>query len=64
MTEREILKRLRVAIDRAGNQAAFASQCGVSPQFVSQVLHGRVPVSGRILRALGLTREVLIKERP
>ena len=60
----DVLARLRAAVAAAGSQAAFADRVGCRAQFISQMMRGAAPVSDRILLALGLTKEVHIKERP
>jgi transcriptional regulator with XRE-family HTH domain len=55
-------RRLRAACDRAGSQAAFARQAGVSAELVRLVLIGERKPSDRILDALELER-VVTEER-
>ena len=58
LTEAEVLDLIRIAVARAGSQAAFAHQCGVPQQFISDVLHQRRRPSDAILNVLGLRRLV------
>ena len=50
--------RLRIAVQEAGSQKAFAEKHGLSPQYVNDVFTGRRDPSGKILTALGLVRVV------
>jgi len=55
LTEAEV-RELLVAVCRvAGSQVVWAGKHGLSPQYVSDVLHGKHPGS-RMLSALGLER--------
>ncbi|NBO66546.1 MAG: transcriptional regulator [Acidobacteria bacterium] len=47
---------LRRACREAGNQSAWAMQHGLTPQYVSDVLNVRRPITDNILHALGLKR--------
>lgn len=49
---------LRAACARAGSQAAFARQAGVSAQLISDVLGAKREANDRILSQLGLRRVV------
>lgn len=53
-----VVSELRAAIKSAGSQTKFAARCGVSPQFVCDVLNGRRIPSGRLLAAIGMRRVV------
>lgn len=54
----EVYRRLQAACAAAGSQQAFALQHGISPAYVSDVLHARRDPGDSILRALGLRRVV------
>jgi DNA-binding transcriptional regulator YdaS (Cro superfamily) len=54
----EAYAALRRAIDRAGSQAAYAREAGITPQFLCDVLQGRRELPAAVLRNLGLTRVV------
>ncbi len=47
---------LRVACERAGSQAAWAREVGLSPQYVTDVLVGRRRPTDHVLSLLGLRR--------
>lgn len=49
---------LRRECAKAGGQAAWARTAGVSPAYVSDVLHGRQEPGDGILRPLGLEKVV------
>lgn len=54
----DVLRCLRVACRDAGGQQAWASRHGLSPAYVSDVLHARRDPGPLILTALGLQRIV------
>lgn len=55
---------LKDAVQKAGSQKAFASNVGVSPQYVNDLMRGRRAFEGeRILIALGLERTVTFNHR-
>lgn len=45
-------------IEIAGSQAVFADSNGMSRQYLTDVLHGRRDLSGKVLEAIGLRRVV------
>ena len=47
---------LKAAIDREGTLIAFSERYGVNKTYVSHVLHGRLPIAGAIIKALGLRK--------
>jgi hypothetical protein len=47
---------LKAAIEREGTLIAFSERNGVNKTFVSHVLHGRLPIAGAIIKALGLRK--------
>jgi predicted transcriptional regulator len=47
---------LAVAIEREGNQAAFARRHGIDRANLYRVLKGSKPVSGTVLRIIGLRK--------
>jgi transcriptional regulator with XRE-family HTH domain len=59
----DTMRRLERAIRLAGSQRKFAKRVGVSAAFINSVLHGHAKPSVKILRELGLVREVTIKEQ-
>lgn len=59
MTEYEVKKRLRAAIDAAGGQRRFAEAHGFSAAYVNDVLRGKRDLADRILAAIGVRRIVV-----
>jgi DNA-binding transcriptional regulator YdaS (Cro superfamily) len=60
---KQVIKLLQAAAKEAGGQGAYAKQIGVSPQFLSDVLHGRRGISKAILDALELEIDYVWKKR-
>lgn len=58
LTEQDVMDLLRVAIDVAGSQAAFARQHGISLQYINDVMRGRREIGQKILAVLGIERVV------
>jgi hypothetical protein len=58
LTEIEMRENLRVAIDAAGSQKAFAAECCVTPQLISMCLGGSKAITGRVAKRLGYRRAV------
>jgi hypothetical protein len=58
MEIRDVLQKLLDETVASGGQSAWAKQYGLSPQYVSDVLHGRRDPGAGILIALGLKRIV------
>jgi len=58
--------RIRIAINKAGTQKAWAEEIGVSPQFLNDVLHGKRQPSDRMLKPLGIIRQTTysVEEEP
>ncbi len=54
MTERDVIERLRVAVQEAGSLRAFASQHGFTASYIHDVLNDRRGVSERIAAAVGV----------
>jgi len=52
----EVARRIRVAIQQAGSQRAWAERVGVSPVFICNVLQGKRAPGPKVLAALGLRR--------
>lgn len=44
------------------SKAALAKDIGVSRQYIQQIVNGEKPASQKVLRFLGLSREVTIKQ--
>ena len=62
-SEREAVDRLREAVEAEGTAKAWADSCGLSRQYVSDVLARRRAPGPRLLSALGLVRETRIVAR-
>ena len=55
----DLAARLAQSVRASGNQRAFAQSCGISEQYLSDMLHGRREVGEPVLRALGYRRVTL-----
>lgn len=61
LTHDELIAKLREAA--AGNAAAWAKRCGISPSYVSDVLAGRRPPGDKVLSALNVDRIIKYREK-
>ncbi len=52
----EVISLLRAAVEREGNQGAFAGRHGLERTSVNQILNRKKPVSGAVVKALGLRK--------
>jgi hypothetical protein len=52
----EVVQLLRAAIEQEGNQMVFAKRYGIGRTYLNQMANGKRPVSGAILKALGLRK--------
>ena len=52
----EVLILLRAAVEREGNQVAFARHHGLQRASLNMILNGKRPVSEKVIKALGLRR--------
>jgi hypothetical protein len=52
--DREIVQLLRAAIEREGNQVAFAKRYGLNRVHLNMILNGKRPISAKVIRTLGL----------
>lgn len=59
----DVQREIREACARAGSQAAWAAQIGVSPQHLCDVMNARRDPGPAILGALGLIRRVTYERR-
>lgn len=59
--EARVLNMVRIGIQVAGSQKAYAKRVGLSESYLSDVLNGRRDISPRILKHLGLERVVYYK---
>lgn len=58
MTEEQVVLRLRVFVNRAGGQRAWAKANGFSAAYVNDVLLKRRPPAKNICKAIGVERSV------
>jgi hypothetical protein len=54
--DKDVLQMLREAVEREGNQIAFARRHGIDRSFLNQVLRGRRQISDAVLKTLGLRK--------
>jgi hypothetical protein len=59
----DVIELLRAAIEREGNQGAFARRHKIGRSYVNQILNRKKPVNTAILKALGLRRVYASVER-
>jgi DNA-binding transcriptional regulator YdaS (Cro superfamily) len=52
----DVRQMLREAVEREGNQIAFAKRHGIDRSFLNQVLRGRRQISDAVLKTLGLRK--------
>lgn len=53
----DVVGKLRAACADAGGQKAWALSCGVSAQYITDILYGRRMPGDSVLRGLGLQRD-------
>lgn len=56
VSEQDVIRHLRAAIEESGSQSRFAAKHGFSKQYVSLVLSGDRTPSERLLAVLGIRR--------
>jgi len=61
LDEDDVIRLLRVAIERDGSQSAWARRCSIERASVNAMLSGRIPVSRTVADALGLRRVYTVK---
>jgi len=54
LTKRDVVRRLRAAIESADSLNAFARKHGISPAYVSKVARGEQTPGPKIAKELGL----------
>jgi hypothetical protein len=59
--EHEVVRLVRLAVERAGGQSAFAKRHGVDRVFINMILNGKRNVSGSVAKALRL-RKLFVAE--
>jgi DNA-binding phage protein len=52
----EVVHLLRAAVEREGNQGAFARRYGIERTGLNQILNGKRPVTSAVLNALGFRK--------
>jgi predicted transcriptional regulator len=62
MTRSEVYTLIRTAITNAGSQKAFAQQAGVSPQYICDIVNGRLDPADKILKAVGVRKKIVYEE--
>ena len=56
LNDDEIIQLLRAAVEREGNQIAFARRHGIDRASLNMMLNGKRPVSPALMNALGLRK--------
>ena len=56
LNDEDVIQLLRAVIEREGDQAAFARRHGMDRTYVNQVLNKKKPISGTVIKALGLRK--------
>ena len=59
--EEDVIRLLRVAIEKDGSQSAWARRCRIERPSVNAMLSGRIPVSKTVANAIGLRRTYTAK---
>jgi hypothetical protein len=59
--EEDIVRLLRVEVERDGSQAAFARRRNVERMYVNAILCGKRPVTKTVANAIGLRRTYTTK---
>lgn len=60
MTEAEARRLLDTAIKAYGTRAAFAKKVKLSPGYVSDVMNGRRNIPDKLLKVVGLKRDIVV----
>jgi len=58
----EVVQLLRAAIEREGNQVAFARHHGLDRVYLNMVLHGKRAIGEKVIKALGLRKVYITTE--
>jgi hypothetical protein len=61
LNDDDVVHLLRAAVEREGGQTAFANGHGMNRAMINSILNGKRPVSGHLVKALGL-RKVYVAE--
>src|SRR5215813_721081 len=62
LDQKDVVRLLRLEVNRAGSQKKWAKKNGVTPSLISMVLSGDRPLKNKIISALKL-RRVVVYER-
>lgn len=62
-TEVDIRAELPSLFKTAGSQSAYARSIGISPQYMSRVVHGKKPLTPAMLDALGYEKITLYRRK-
>ena len=62
LDQKDVVRLLRLEVNRAGSQKKWAKKNGVTPSLISMVLSGDRPLNNKIISALKL-RRVVVYER-
>lgn len=63
LTRDDLIARVHTAIQEAGSQKNLAQQWGISPGYITDLLHGLREPGPKILRAMDIERIVLYRLR-
>ncbi len=63
LTEQEVARRFRAAVEAAGGQHAFATAHGVTTGYVNDLVHGRRKLNSRVLSWVGIEVETVTTYR-
>jgi DNA-binding phage protein len=56
LNDDEVVQLLRAAVEREGNQGAFARRFGIERTGLNMTLNGKRPVTAAVIKALGLRK--------
>jgi DNA-binding phage protein len=56
LNDDEVVQLLRAAVEREGNQGAFARRFGIERTGLNMMLNGKRPVTAAVIKALGLRK--------
>jgi DNA-binding phage protein len=56
LNDDEVIQLLRAAVEREGNQTAFARRFGIERSGLNMMLKGKRPVTGAVMKALVLRK--------
>jgi hypothetical protein len=56
LEEKDVIRLLRSAIEREGDQGAFARHYGIDRGYLNLITNGKRPINNTVLKALGLRK--------